>query len=73
MESAPHLPEPVSKKSLENYAIAYIGAYLNTVKKERPAHEPVLSRNQPCAVEVCLLPNNCFVMLFEKADKIPTP
>lgn len=69
MESAPHPLEPISKKSLENYAIAYIGAYMNTVKKERPEHEPVLARNQPCLVEVCLLPNNCFVMLFERADK----
>jgi hypothetical protein len=69
MESAPNPPEPVSKKSLENYAIAYIGAYMNTVKKERPEHEPVLARSQPCSVEVCLLPNNCFVMLFDRADK----
>lgn len=69
MESASRPPEPVSKKSLENYAIAYVGAYLNTVKKERPEHEPVLARNQPCEAEIVLLPNNCFVMLFEKADK----
>src|SRR5512137_215120 len=69
MESAPRPPEPVSKKSLENYVMAYVGAYMNTVKKERPEHEPVLARNQPCEVEAVLLPNNCFVMLFEKADK----
>jgi hypothetical protein len=69
MESAPRLPEPVSKKSLDNYAVAYIGAYMNTIKKERPEHEPALARNQPCSVEVCLLPNNCFVMLFDKADR----
>ena len=69
MESAPRPPEHISKKSLENYVIAYIGAYMNTVKKERPEHEPVLARNQPCEVEVSLLPNNCFVMLFDKANK----
>jgi hypothetical protein len=69
MESASRPQEPVSKKSLENYAIAYVGAYLNTIKKERPEHEPVLARNQPCEIEINLLPNNCFVMLFEKADK----
>ena len=69
MESASRPPEPISKKSLENYVMAYLGAYLNTVKKEHPEHEPVLARNQPCEVETVLLPNNCFVMLFEKSDK----
>jgi hypothetical protein len=69
MESASRPPEPVSKKSLENYVMAYLGAYLNTVKKEHPEHEPVLARSQPCEVETVLLPNNCFVMLFEKSDK----
>lgn len=69
MESASNPPEPISKKSLENFAVAYVGAYMNTVKKERPEHEPVLARNQPCSVEMCLLPNNCFVMLFERAEK----
>ncbi len=69
MESPSRPPEPVSKKSLENYVMAYLGAYLNTVKKEHPEHEPVLSRNQPCEVETVLLPNNCFVMLFEKSVK----
>jgi hypothetical protein len=69
MESAPRPQEHTSKKSLENYVIAYIGAYMNTVRKERPEHEPVLARNQPSEVEVALLPNNCFVMLFEKASK----
>ena len=69
MESVSHPLEPISKKSLENFAIAYIGAYMNTVKKERPEHEPVLARNQPCSVQSVLLPNNCFVMLFEKAEK----
>ncbi|HJX04849.1 MAG TPA: hypothetical protein VJ489_03425, partial [Thermoplasmata archaeon] len=58
-----------TKKALENYATAYVGAYLNAVEKEKPDHLPVLARNQPSAVEITLLPNKCFVMLFTKADK----
>lgn len=75
MESAsppPSAPSPsgtFTKKNLENYAIAYIGAYMNTIAKERPDHLPVLARCHPVAIEVSLLPNNCFVMLFEKSDK----
>ena len=69
MESASPPPATFTKKNLENYAIAYIGAYMNTIAKERPDHVPVLARCQPAAIEVSLLPNNCFVMLFEKSDK----
>jgi hypothetical protein len=57
-----------TKKSLENYATAYVGAFLNTVEKEKPEHVPPLARNSPYEIEVCLLPNKCFVMLFERAD-----
>jgi len=59
-----------SKKNLENYAVSYMGAYLNTVKKERPEHLPLLARNQIYEIEVCLMPNHCFAMLFEKAEKM---
>jgi hypothetical protein len=69
MESIPPKVQPLSKKSLETYAVSYIGAYLNTVQKERPGHLPVLARIQPCEIEVCVLPNNCFVILFDKAEK----
>jgi hypothetical protein len=58
-----------SKKSLENYASAYMGAYLNAVEKERPEHAPPLARNAPYEIEVCLMPNACFVMLFDRAEK----
>ncbi len=58
-----------TKKSLENYASAYIGAYLNTVQKEKPEHAPALARNHPHEVEVCLMPNHSFVMLFDRAEK----
>lgn len=69
MEEVPakaHLP---SKKALENYAGAYIGAYANAVEREKPEHVPSLARNAPYTIEVCLMPNQSFVMLFEKADK----
>ena len=71
MENAPPavaiLP---TKKTLENYAISYMGAYLNTVKLERPERLPALARNQFHEIDVCLMPNGCFAMLFEKAEKM---
>ena len=70
MESSPPTEVSPSKKNLENYATSYMGAYLNTVKKERPEHLPVLARNQFYEIEVCLMPNHCFAMLFERAEKM---
>ena len=69
MQSPPPKPSTISKKNLENYAVAYMGAYMNTVKKERPDHLPVIARCQPCETAVVVLPNNCFCMLFEKAER----
>jgi hypothetical protein len=68
MASPEHKTRLPTKKSLENYATAYIGAFLNTVEKEKPEHVPPLARNSPYLIEVCLLPNKCFVMLFERAE-----
>jgi len=65
----PQTPMPPGKKDLENYALSYLGSYMNTVKKERPEHLPSLARNGPYAIEVCVLPNGCFALLFTKADK----
>jgi hypothetical protein len=59
---------PPAIKDLENYALSYLGSYMNTVKKERPEHLPVLARNGPYAIEVCVLPNGCFALLFTKAE-----
>ncbi|MDH3364880.1 MAG: hypothetical protein OEM29_02585 [Thermoplasmata archaeon] len=59
----------LTKTALENYASAYIGAFLNTVDREQPEHTPSLARNSPYGIEVCLMPNQCFVMLFERADR----
>ena len=69
MESISPRSSAVSRKNLENYAVSYMGAYMNTVKKERPEHLPVVARCQPCETVVVNLPNSCFCMLFEKAEK----
>ncbi|OGS43334.1 MAG: hypothetical protein A3K76_02675 [Euryarchaeota archaeon RBG_13_57_23] len=53
---------------LANYARAYIGAYLSAVRQENPDHIPKFAQEHPYAVEVCLMPNQCFVMLFEKSE-----
>lgn len=68
MESGPPTPLPPPKKTLETYAISYLGAYLNTVKKERPERVPTLARGSQHAVEVCIMPNGCYSFLFRKAD-----
>lgn len=54
---------------METYAISYLGAYLNTVKKERPEHVPTLARGSHLSIEFCIMPNGCYSVLFEKADK----
>ncbi len=71
MENPAKVTSPLpAKKTLENYAISYMGAYLNTVTAGRPDRLPVLARNQFYEIEVCLMPNNCLAMLFEKAEKM---
>jgi len=65
---APQKPMPPGQKDLENYALSYLGSYLNTVKKERPEHLPSLARNGPYEIEVCVLPNGCLALLFTKAN-----
>ena len=70
MESADRPASPPSKKSLENYAISYLGAYQNTVQTEKPDRLPGLARNQFYDIDVCILPNNCLTILFEKSDKM---
>lgn len=69
MDDAPARAQTVSKKALENYANAYLGAYLNTVEREKPEHVPHLARNAPYTIEVCMMPNRSFVMLFEKSGE----
>ncbi len=70
MDSARGPASPPSKKTLENYAISYLGAYQNTVQTEKPDRLPALARNQFYDIDVCIMPNNCVAMLFEKSDKM---
>lgn len=69
MDDSPSKAQLPSKKALENYASAYMGAYMNAVEREKPEHVPSLARNSPYTIEVCLMPNHSFVMLFERAEK----
>lgn len=69
MEDASAKAQLPSKKALENYASAYMGAYMNAVDREKPEHMPSLARNTPYTIEVCLMPNHSFVMLFERGEK----
>ncbi len=69
MESSPQQAMPPESKNLENYALSYMGSYLNAVKNERPEHLPPFARNGPYDIEVCVLPNGCFALIFMKAEK----
>ena len=68
METASPKASLPSKKALENYASAYLGAYMNAVEHEKPEHVPSLARHAPYTIDICIMPNQSFVMLFEKAD-----
>lgn len=69
METLSTEAAPTSRKHLENYVNAYMGAYINTVRKERPEHIPPLARGTNFEVEVCVLPNKCVAVLFDRADR----
>lgn len=58
-----------SDMDLANYARAYVGAYMSAVQSEGSELVPMLARNHPYSIEVCYLPNNCFCLMFEKADR----
>lgn len=58
-----------SDMDLANYARAYVGAYMSAVQSEGSERVPMFARNHPYSVEVCYLPNNCFCLMFERAEK----
>ena len=62
------LPIP-SNHDLANYAKAYMGAYGGMIEKEHPENLPPLAKNAPYDMEICLLPNSCFCLLFQKSNK----
>lgn len=59
-----------SDYDLANYARVYMSSYLVTVEREAPEHIPPFARNQPYNIEVGMMPNGAFVLLFEKSDKM---
>lgn len=58
-----------TEQDLLSYAKAYLASYMSTVEKEQPDELPNFARNAPYDVEIALLPNGCFCMLFQKSDK----
>lgn len=77
MEARENYPTNQKMKSLEiptdhdlmNYVKAYMGSYRGIIEKEHPDSVPPLAKNAPYDIEACLLPNNCFCMLFQKSNK----
>lgn len=69
MESSPPKTMRPAKKALENYATSYLGAYLTAVNKEKPEHPPALAKSPGYEIEVCILPNDCMAILYNKSDK----
>jgi hypothetical protein len=53
---------------LAEYARAYVRSYLLAVETESPEHVPSFFRNHPYSIEICIMPNSSFCMLFEKSD-----
>jgi len=51
------------------YAKTYIGTYLGVVNEEEPDDIPILAKNAPYDIEIALLPNGCFCLLFQKSNK----
>jgi len=58
-----------TEQDLFNYAKAYMESYMSTIEKEEPDELPNFAKNAPYDIEVALLPNGCFCMLFQKSDK----
>ncbi|MEM4264934.1 MAG: hypothetical protein QW505_04060 [Thermoplasmata archaeon] len=58
-----------TEQDLLSYAKTYMSAYMTTVEKEQPDELPHFAKNAPYDIEIALLPNGCFCMLFQKSDK----
>lgn len=55
---------------LAEYARAYVRSYLLAVETESPEHVPSFFRNHPYSIEICIMPNSSFCMLFEKSESV---
>ena len=58
-----------TEDQLMTYAKTYIGTYLGAVNEEQPDDLPILAKNAPYDIEIALLPNGCFCLLFQKSNK----
>ena len=58
-----------TEDQLMTYAKTYIGTYLGVVNEEKPDDLPMLAKNAPYDIEIALLPNGCFCLLFQKSNK----
>jgi len=58
-----------TEDQLMTYAKIYIGTYLGVVNEEKPDDLPILAKNAPYDIEIALLPNGCFCLLFQKSNK----
>jgi hypothetical protein len=58
-----------TEDQLMTYAKTYIGTYLGVVNEEKPDDLPILAKNAPYDIEIALLPNGCFCLLFQKSNK----
>lgn len=58
-----------TESDLLSYAKSYIGTYMDIVEKEKPDQLPPLAKNAPYDIEIALLPNGCFCLLFQKSNK----
>jgi hypothetical protein len=56
-----------AETDLANYARTYLNAYLGAVQSEGPEHPPAFYKNQPYAIEACLMPNDSVCILFERS------
>jgi hypothetical protein len=58
-----------TEDQLMTYAKTYIGTYLGVVNEQKPDDLPILAKNAPYDIEIALLPNGCFCLLFQKSNK----
>lgn len=58
-----------SEQDLLEFARTYLSSYMEVIDKEEPDDLPSFAKNAPYDVEVAMLPNGCFCMLFQRSSK----
>lgn len=62
-----NVPTPTE---MVTFAREYIRSYLDTVNEKAPEHLPPIAQQSPYAIEICLLPNNCYALILETAPEM---